>query len=97
MSTNLFKKVDSSDYINYKKRMAIAGEYAKAATPNNLNPVKTNGSQYNENFKFIPTTNTADVSNCLIHAQNYESLQDYTFGLNYLNVTCDLSANVYFR
>ena len=96
MSTNLFKKVDSSDYINYKKRMAIAGEYARA-TPPNLNPVKTNGSQYNRTFKFIPTTNTADVSNCLIHSQNFESLQDYTFGLNYLNVTCDLSANVYLR
>ena len=53
MSANLFKKVSSSDYINYKKRMAIAGEYAKAATPNNLNPVKTNGSQYNENFKLF--------------------------------------------
>jgi hypothetical protein len=95
MSTNLFKKVDSSDYINYKKRMAIAGEYARA-TPANLNPVKTNGSQYNSNFKFIPTI-IADTSNCLIHSQNYESLQDYTFGLNYLNVTCDLSANVYLR
>jgi hypothetical protein len=95
MSANLFKKVGSSDYINYKKRVAIAGEYAN--TPNALNPVKTNGSQYNSNFKFIPTTIRADVSNCLINSQNYEALQDYKFGLNYLNVTCDLSANVYLR
>ena len=97
MSANLFKKVPSSDYINYKKRMTIAGEYTNASTTNDLNPVKTNGSQYNKIFKFIPTTILADASNCLINSQNYEALQDYKFGLNYLKVTCDLSANVYLR
>ena len=50
MSANLFKKVNSSDYISYKKRTAIAGEYAAVV---NTNPVKTNGVQYNKNFIFI--------------------------------------------
>jgi hypothetical protein len=98
MSSKLFKKVSSSDYINYKKRIAIAGEYANASTINDLNPMKTNGSQYNRNFNFIPTTATAtDASNCLIYAQSYETLQDYSLGLNYIKATCDLSANVYLR
>jgi hypothetical protein len=94
MSANLFKKVASSDYINYKKRLAIAGEFANTS---NVNPVKTNGGQYNSIFTFIPTTISSDVSNCLINAQSYDALQDYSFGLNYLKVTCDLSANVYLR
>jgi len=97
MSANLFKKVCSSDYINYRKRVAIAGEYKNASTTNDLNPVKTNGSQYNKILKFIPTTISADASNCLINSQNYEVLQDYKFGLNYINVTCDLSSNLYLR
>ena len=97
MSANLFKKVSSSDYIAYKKRMAIAGEYAKATTPNDLNPVKTNGNQYNRNFKFIPTTISADLSNCLINSNSYQALQDYTVGLNYIKMTCDPNAKLYFR
>jgi hypothetical protein len=90
-TTPLFKKVDSGDYINYKKRTAIAGEYAKA----DINPVKTNGKQYNQNFTFIPTRNTprTDISNCLIHAQSYALKQDYTFGVNYLVKVCDASGN----
>ncbi len=87
-STPLFKKVDSSDYINYKKRAAIAGEYATA----NTNPVKINGNQYNKNFTFIPTLHS-DISHCLISAQSYALKQDYTFGVNYLHTVCDASGN----
>ena len=92
MSANLFKKVNSSDYISYKKRTAIAGEYAKSA---NTNPMKTNGSQYNKTFKFIPTLNgsSVDISNCLIYAQNYDLFQDYTNGLKYIQKICDASGN----
>jgi hypothetical protein len=42
-----------------------------------------------------------DVVDLYEHAmeshQNYEVLQDYKFGLKYINVTCDLSANLYLR
>jgi hypothetical protein len=89
MSANLFKKVNSSDYISYKKRTAIAGEYASGR---NTNPVKANGVQYNQNFNFIPTI--TDVSNCLIQAQSYELKQDYTNGVKYIHVICDLSGNL---
>jgi hypothetical protein len=90
MSAPLFKKVNSSDYISYKKRTAIAGEYAKIT---DTNPVKTNGSQYNKNFKFLSTM-TRDISNCLIQAQSHDLKQDYTSGVNYINVICDSSGNV---
>ncbi len=90
MSAPLFKKVNSSDYISYKKRIAIAGEYATAT---NTNPTKSNGVQYNQNFKFIPTVNSTDLSNCLIQAQSYDLKQDYTSGVNYIQVICDISGN----
>ena len=86
----LFNKLNSSDYISYKKRTAIAEEYEKVAV---TNPVKTNGNQYNQNFKFLSATNR-DISNCLIQAQSYELKQDYTSGVNYIHVICDLSGNV---
>jgi hypothetical protein len=91
MSKNLFKKVDSSDYISYKKRAAIAGEYAKAE---NTNPIK-NGTQYNQNFIFLPTLKKTktDISNCLIYTQSYELKQNYISGLNYINGVCDVSGN----
>jgi hypothetical protein len=93
MSAPLFKKVNSSDYITYKKRIAIASEYAHTA---DTNPIKNNKKQYNRNFMFVPTitTPTTDASNCLIQSKNYELLQDYTSGANYLQVICDLSWNV---
>ena len=91
MSAPLFKKVNSSDYINYKKRTAIAGEYATAT---NTNPVKDNGKPYNRNFNFIPTLLSPDLSNCLIQAKSYELKQDYTNGVNYIHVICDLSGNL---
>ena len=88
MSTaKLFKKVDSSDYITYKKRLAIAGEYARANTANALNPVKKNGNHYNQNFIFVPAT--VDASNCLLQAKNYDLKLDYTSGVTDLNVVCD--------
>ena len=91
MSAHLFKKVNSSDYITYKKRTAIAAEYA---SDQNTNPVKTNGVQYNRNFNFIPTI--TDLSNCLIQAQSYELKQDYTNGFNFIQSVCyDASYNVY--
>ena len=77
MSAPLFKKVNSSDYISYKKRAAIAGEYSRAT---NTNPVKNNGLQYNQNFNFIPTSISTDISNCLLQAKSYELKQDYTYG-----------------
>ena len=93
MSAPLFKKVNSSDYINYKKRTAIAGEYAKAT---NTNPVKSNGLQYNWNFNFIPTLISTDLSNCLVQTKSYELLKDYTNGVNYIqNVCYDISSNIY--
>jgi hypothetical protein len=88
MSSNLFKKVDSSDYITYKKRAAIAGEYMNATTAN-LNPMKTNGKKYNENFKFVPTKTTSDISNCLLTAQSYDLKQNYLNGVIYLQIVCD--------
>ena len=90
MSSKLFKKVDASDYITYKKRIAIASEYAKADTPNELNPLKPNGYYYNQNFKFVPTfiTPTTDASNCLLHAKNYDLKLDYTSGIADLKVVC---------
>ena len=90
MSAKLFKKVNSSDYISYKKRTAIAEEYARVA---NTNPIKTNGNQYNKNFNFLSTM-TPDMSNCLIQAQSYELNQDYTNGVKYIQLICDLSGNL---
>jgi hypothetical protein len=89
MSASLFKKVNSSDYISYKKRITIAGEYARVT---DTNPIKTNGSQYNQNFKFIPADNSY---NCLIQAKSHELLDDYARGFNYIQVICDPSGNVY--
>jgi hypothetical protein len=90
MSSKLFKKVDSSDYITYKKRQAIASEYVQADTPNELNPLKPNGYYYNENFRFVPTFNTilTDASNCLLQAKNYDLKLDYTSGIADLKVVC---------
>ena len=78
MSAALFKKVDSSDYITYKKRNTIAKEYANTL---NTNPMKTNGVIYNKNFTFLPSTVVNDLSNCLINAQSFELKQDYTSGV----------------
>lgn len=92
MSANLFKKVNSSDYISYKKRTAIAGEYATSTV---TNPAKNNGIKYNKNFTFIPSLGQ-DLSNCLIQAQSYELKQDYTNGFNYIQDVCyDASCNIY--
>ena len=92
MSAKLFKKVNSSDYISYKKRTAIAGEYARVQ---NTNPAKTNGIQYNQNLIFIPSA-SQDISNCLIQAQSYELKQDYTNGFNFIQYVCyDASYNIY--
>ena len=91
MSAPLFKKVDAGDYITYKKRSVIAGEYRNAIAPN-LNPIKINGKQYNENFKFVPTTpvlNITDISNCLLQSKSYELKQNYTYGVSYIDKVCD--------
>ena len=81
LSSPIFTKADSSDYITAKRQMAIAGEYMNT---NNTNPVKTNGSTYNKNFKFIPTK-ALDLSNCLIEAASYELLQSYKKGVSLSN------------
>jgi len=84
MSSNLFKKVNSSDYINFKKRTTIAGEYTRVSA-SNLNPMKMNGKQYNRNFNFMPVKNG---TNCLLQSQSQELKQDYTSGVNYINKIC---------
>ena len=85
-SSTLFKKVDSSDYIAFKKRVAIAEEYRNSKQ----NPVKMNGKQYNNNFIFVPklTTPITDISNCLIQAKSYELKGDYTNGETYIDKIC---------
>ena len=84
-SSTPFKKADASDYITAKRQMAIASEYLNT---NITNPVKSNGSTYNKNFKFVPTT-TLDLSNCLIDSASYELLQSYTTGKEYINAMCN--------
>ena len=91
MSAPLFKKVNSSDYINYKKRTAIAGEYSSTT---NTNPVKSNGLQYNDNFIFVPTLISTDLSNCLIQAKSYELKQNYMKGVDYLEKVCDKKSQI---
>jgi len=81
LSTPIFTKADSSDYITAKRQMAIASEYLNT---NNTNPVKKNGKTYNKNFKFVPTK-TLDLSNCLIEAKSYELLQSYKKGVSISN------------
>ncbi len=93
---NLFKKVDSSDYIKTKRELAIYKEYATANTTTTFNPTKINGRMYNKNFKFIPTDAavvTADASNCLVYAKNYELLAAYNNGKTYAKLICDLSGS----
>lgn len=87
-SSNLFNKVNSSDYIILKKQLTISKEYSTANTSENLNPVKKNGSKYNKNFNFIPTTIQTDASNCLINSESYELKQDYKNGVKYMKVIC---------
>ena len=91
MSSKLFKKVDSSDYIRYKKQIAISAEYSKANTPEDLNPIKMNGAKYNKNFEFLPTTTTTptDASNCLVNSKSYELERNYKNGLKYMKIICE--------
>ena len=81
LSSPIFTKADSSDYITAKRQMAIAGEYLNT---NNTNPVKKNGKTYNKNFKFVPTK-TLDLSNCLIEATSFRLMNDYTTGKGYID------------
>ena len=85
---NMFKKVNSSDYITHKKNITIAREYNKANTISTFNPIKKDGYTYNTNFKFIPTTGTADASNCLIYSNNFTLLYNYKNGVKYIKNTC---------
>lgn len=84
----LLKRADSGDYIKAKRNMAIYKEYSKTMNTPDLNPVKTNGYQYNRNFNFIPAS-SVDASNCLIQTKNYELLQNYTNGQTYTQQQCD--------
>ena len=85
MSSALFKKADSSDYITAKRQMTIANEFLNT---NNTAPKKINGKTYNNNFKFIPTK-ANDLSNCLIEAASYSLLSDYTTGKGYVKKLCN--------
>mgnify|MGYP003979001891 FL=1 len=87
-TSNLFKKVDSSDYIALKRQIAISSEYSKANAPEDLNPVKNNGVKNNKNFNFIPTTIMTDASNCLVNSKSYELERDYKNGVKYMKVIC---------
>jgi hypothetical protein len=86
-SSSLFKKVDASNYITAKRQMTVSNEFVKANTQSQFVPLKNNGFIYNKNFKFIPSTGT-DVSNCLIYATNFELLNDYNVGKDYINKRC---------
>lgn len=79
-STNsLFKKVDSSDYISFKRQEAISTE--KTAL------LKKNGSMYNTNFTFVPI-NADPTSSCLVNAKSYDLKQDYKTGQNNTTILC---------
>lgn len=75
----LFKKVDSSDYITFKKQAAISQETSA--------PIKKNGLKYNRNFTFIPAS--IDASNCLIRAQSYDLMNNYTTGQDNTKIICE--------
>jgi hypothetical protein len=89
MSEKLFKKVNSSDYITYKKQSTISREHVKSNTSESFNPLKLDGYKYNNKFNFIPTAGVADASNCLVYSKNYELLQDYKNGVNYIKKICE--------
>ena len=83
-STNsLFKKVNSSDYITFKRQSAISSEISA--------PVKNNGQVYNKNFKFIPVNvnATVDASSCLVAAKSYDLMNDYTTGQKNTAIICN--------
>lgn len=75
---SLFKKVDSSDYITFKKQSAISKETSA--------PIKNNGLKYNRNFNFIPAS--IDASSCLVYAQSYDLMNDYTTGQDNTKTIC---------
>ena len=81
MSTTntLFKKVDSGDYITYKKQAAISAE--------TTTPVKKNGLVYNKNFTFTPIRNNTEQP-CVSSAKSYDLLNDYTTGQNNTTIIC---------
>lgn len=87
MSSLLFKRVDSSDYIKAKRQMAIYHEYAKTSTPPALTSTKSDGISYNQNFRFIPGF-INDTSNCLMVSASYDLRQAYTTGQQYVNIAC---------
>jgi hypothetical protein len=76
---SLFKKVDSSDYITFKKQSAISIE--------NSAPIKNNGLKYNRNFSFIPAS--IDASSCLVYAQSYDLKNDYITGQENTKIICE--------
>lgn len=85
MSSSLFTKADSSDYITAKRQMTIANEFLNT---NNTAPKKNNGKIFNNNFKFIPTK-ANDLSNCLIASASFSLRSDYTTGNDYLKKICN--------
>ena len=89
MSEKIFKKVNSSDYITYKKQSTISREYINSNTSESFNPLKLDGYKYNNTFNFIPTAGVADSSNCLVYSKNYELLQYYKNGVNYIKKLCE--------
>lgn len=88
MSASLFKKVNSSDYINYKKKITIA--------LTNPSQAKADGTKYNQSLKFAASLAVPqlDASFCLIYAENYETKHDYTDGVKYIRTICDPSGTL---
>ncbi len=78
-TSSLFKKVDSGDYIAFKKQAAISAE--------TTTPVKKNGLLYNKNFTFLPIINNANTS-CIASAKTYDLLNDYKTGQKNTNIIC---------
>lgn len=84
------QRVNAGDYIRAKKQVAIYNEVKKNA-PTAINPLKTNGKQYNENYKIcVPSTCTpTDCSGgILTYAKNYELKLNYQQGKYYKNYAC---------
>lgn len=85
------QRVDSGDYIKAKKNLAIYNEIKKNVP--NVNPLKTNGQHYNENFRLsLPQTCTAPTDcsgGALAFAKNYELRLAFQQGRDYRTYKCD--------
>lgn len=86
-------RVDSSDYISARKRNVMYNELKQnAKNLQTVNPVKTNGQTYNNNFFILlnkDCNNTSCGGGCLANAKSYELLNDFNQGKIYNYIRCD--------